>query len=382
MERRIQLLFFAIGMLVVSGIPVSAVDSYSYSFIHLSDTQYLSSMYPSTLNNTFSYLESMKNANNISAIIITGDMVNNGDQPIQWKNYVGARSLTTIPLYEIAGDEDLDEKSDNSLFDRFVGNKTDWNAAINDFVFIGIGYTEDSLSDADIAHYISIIEGNPQKFTLIAVHNYYDKNFTVSPLGESIKDNLVLKPTFVLSGHAHATTFRSGLVNNRLYVEDLTNYQEMGNFSAGKLYTVYCADGEVSKITVRDVYISPRQYLDAEIRVYDRTGVNKYPGEAENPTNNYIAPSAPIISSSPYSPHNFIDPSQIISPVPAKVFEMADVIEDTLEERYIHDTHDDNDNSQVIDPSKIISHDYRAIFQTLDRIEDHIEDQYPGPYQC
>jgi predicted MPP superfamily phosphohydrolase len=381
MKRHLPLLIFAIGMLVLSGTPVSAGDSYSYAFVHLSDVQHLSKTYPATLNQTFLSLESLKNSANISAIIITGDMVNDGDDPVQWNHYADARSLTTIPVYEIPGDEDLTDNANNPLFHKFVGNKTDWNAIIDDFVFIGIGYTENPLSDVDIAHDTSIIEGNPQKFTLIAVHNYYNKDFTVSTLGKSIKDNLVLKPTFVLSGHAHGQSFQTGLVNTVPYVVDLTNYQAEGNFSAGKLYTVYCTDGEVSKITVRNVYIAPRQYLDPEIPVYDRTGVNPYPSGAEHPANNDNVPSTPVIPSSPYSPQYFINPSQIISPVPEKMFKIADGIEDVLEERYLHDSPDENEQGEVIDPSDIIIHDYRAIFLILDIVEDHIEDTVPRQYR-
>jgi hypothetical protein len=354
MKTRIPLFVLAIGLLVVSVTPVSAADSYSYSILHISDLQALSSTHPDTLNYTFSTLESMKNMYNISAIIVTGDLVDNGGNLSQWTYYEQARSLTTIPVYEIPGNHDLNGLTDNPLFDEFVGNKTDWSAPINDFIFLGIGYTPNPLSDSEISYYKSIIEESPQKFSLIAVHNYFDENFSESRLGESIEDNLVLKPTFVLSGHAHATILHSERINNTLYVEDLTNYQADGDFSAGRLYTVYHSGAEVSKITVRDVHIFPRNYLDAEKTVYDGTGLNNYPVDPENDENNYVSPSTSIVSPSPYSPEYFIDPSQIISPVYTKVFAFADRIEDHIDDVVFSNTGGDDYMGPAVDPSQVI----------------------------
>jgi hypothetical protein len=159
-------------------------------------------------------------------------------------------------------------------------------------------------------------------------------------------------------------------------VEEMTDYQDYGDFSAGRIYTVYKTNGNVTRITMRDLYIYPDHQPGPEIPVYDISGVNGYPREAENPANNYSAPSVPAVSPSPYSPEYFTGPSQVITPPVAKVFALADGIEDTLEERYIPDVHDDNDQGQVIDPSHIIIHAYGQVYQISDRIEDRIEDRY------
>ena len=269
MYKCYALLAFIVGIIIISWAPVSASESYYYSIMHISDTQTLTEHYPSTLNFTFSYLESIKSGYNISAIIITGDLVDNGDDINQWNNYTSARSLTTIPLYEIPGNHDLEMPIGcEPFYDEFVGNPSTWSAIINDFIFIGIGYREEPLSDSDISYYTSVIEANPQKFTVIAAHNYYDRDYTMSTLGESIKDNLVLKPTIVMMGHVHGTLLRSGLVNNTSYIEDLTDYQDYGNFSAGKLYTIYVIDGNITKITVRDFYMFPLLFVSPERTIY------------------------------------------------------------------------------------------------------------------
>ncbi len=353
MNARVPFFIVVIGMLAVFGGTVSAADSYTYSIIHISDTQTLSSRYPDTLNYTFSSLESMKGNYNISAIIITGDLVDNGSNISQWTNYANARSLTTVPVFEIPGNHDLGGQAVNPLFDAFVGDKYNWNALINDFIFLGIGYSKGPLSDSQIVTGRAFIEENPQKFVLIAAHNFYDEDFSESLLGESIEQNLVLKPTFVLSGHAHATTLDSELIHNALCVEDLTNYQGDGDTSAGRMYTVYHRDGEVSKITIRDVHFFPRQYLDAEKTLYDGTGANMYPGVAEDPADDYGAPSAFTISPSPNSPGYFIDPSRIIGPVYTRVFGIADLIEDAIEYRYLHLGAEDDHGREIEPPQGI-----------------------------
>lgn len=262
MNRYIRLVTLIFSMFIICGIPASADDSYTYSIMHISDIQYLSELYPSTLNITFSFLESIKSTVNLSAIIITGDFVNDGDNVSQWTNYVNARSITTIPVYEIPGDNDA------PLYDEFVGNKAELNAVINDFYFIGIESNEESLSESEISYYTSIINAQTQKFLLIAVHDYFNQDLTLSPVGMSIKENLILKPTFVMSGHIHDSMIRSTRVNNFSYIEDLTDYQDSGDFSAGKLYTVYVDNGDVEKVTVRDAYIYPYSFFLPEHLLY------------------------------------------------------------------------------------------------------------------
>lgn len=70
------------GLLLLTIPLASALPSgtSTYSIVHLSDPQNLATYYPGTYNLTFSYLESIKSQYNISAIIITGDLVNTWDK--------------------------------------------------------------------------------------------------------------------------------------------------------------------------------------------------------------------------------------------------------------------------------------------------------------
>jgi C1A family cysteine protease/predicted MPP superfamily phosphohydrolase/uncharacterized protein affecting Mg2+/Co2+ transport len=247
---------------------------YSYSIVHISDTQKLSASYPSTLNFTFSYLESIKNEYNISGIIITGDLVDSGDNVAQWQNYAVARSLTTIPLYEVSGNHDLmGSASDYSAFDTYVGaGKRNWTADINDFLFIGIGYTRNALSESDVSQYNNLIMSKPSQIPIFATHNYFDGVIypsPLSPLGTSIKENLVVRdPTVIMCGHMHGNILQSNDYYGKTLVEDMTDYQTEGNVAAGKLYSVYKSSGQVTTITARDSSIYPSQSFGPQIIVY------------------------------------------------------------------------------------------------------------------
>jgi hypothetical protein len=247
---------------------------WSYSLVHISDTQVLSSTYPSTLNFTFSYLESQKNAYNITGIVVTGDLVNSCTNTTQWENYANARSKTTIPLFEVAGNHDINGVQNNyTAFDAYIGNgKRNWTAEIHDFLFIGIGYTRNELSDADVSMYNALIMSRPFKIPIFATHNYFDGityPTPLSPLGGSIKGELVIHdPTFIMCGHMHDNILHSGQYSGNTLVEDMTNYQSYGNYAAGKLYAVYKISDKVIRVGARDLFVYPSQSLGPVTIVY------------------------------------------------------------------------------------------------------------------
>ena len=59
-------------------------------------------------------------------------------------------------------------------------------------------------------------------------------------------------------------------------IEDLTNYQDgipdgssSANVSAGTFYTITTRNGQISKISSKIIWISPRHYFDNEHALYD-----------------------------------------------------------------------------------------------------------------
>lgn len=158
-------------------------------------------------------------------------------------------------------------------FNTYVGTgKRNWTTDINDFLFIGIGYKRNELSESDVNAYYNLINSKSSQIPLFVTHNYFDGvtyPSPLSPLGTSIKENLVIRnPTFIMCGHMHNTILNSDDYNGKTLIEDMTNYQQNGNYAAGKLYAVYKEENEVVTITARDLYIYPVQSFGPEIIVY------------------------------------------------------------------------------------------------------------------
>jgi len=277
-KNKIILLYVGIMVLfLISPPPAGASEisgQYSYSLVHISDTQKLSRNYPVTLNHTFSYLESVREEYNITAIIVTGDLVDSWDNHTQWKNYAASRSLTTIPLYEVSGNHDVNGLEKNySFYNTYIGTgKGNWNAEINDFLFIGIGYSRDALNDSEVDGYTALIESSSHRIPIIATHDYFGGvtyPSPLSPLGTSIKTGLYLRdPTIIMCGHMHGNILHSCSADGKTLIEDMTDYQDYGNFSAGKLYTIDRNAERVFRIAVRDIFLFPSQSTGPEIIVY------------------------------------------------------------------------------------------------------------------
>ncbi len=257
--------------------PATALASSNYSIVHISDTQNLATSYPETYDYTFSYLDSIKERYNISAIIITGDLVNTWNSKKEWDAYSHAIHETSIPVYVIAGNHDANEGQNYQYYTQYTGNtKNSYVTSFENFDFVGINYMARSLKPQEFAVLRTTLLNSPENFTIIATHYYMDKVGTLSPLGTDIDQQLIVKPTLVLSGHIHAEFLRDRLIGEYPVIEDLTNYQDgipggssSENISAGMFYTISTRDGQVEKISSKTIWISPQQSFGSELVLYD-----------------------------------------------------------------------------------------------------------------
>ena len=273
---------FITGLLLLIIPLASALPSgtTTYTIVHLSDTQNLATYYPDTYNFTFSYLESIKSQYNISAIIITGDLVNTWDKKSEWNVYSRARNLTDIPLYVTAGNHDTNRGKNYQYYSQYTGEqKGNYVTAINDFDFMGINYVEKSLAPQEFPTLRQAIVNGSHNFTIIATHYYMGKDGTLSTLGKDIDRQLIVQPTIILAGHMQGDLIRVKNISGYPVIEDLTDYQngEPGgpknqNYSAGTFYTVTTEDGRVVKIISETIHIFPEQSFDKRRVLYDITG--------------------------------------------------------------------------------------------------------------
>lgn len=253
----------------------------TYSIVHLSDSQNLATYYPDTYNLTFSYLESIKKQYNISAIIITGDLVNTWDKKSEWDAYSRARNLTNIPLYVTAGNHDTNRGKNYQYYCLYTcEQKGNYVTAVNDFDFVGINYVEKSLAPQEFPALRQAIANGSHNFTIIATHYYMGKDGALSPLGKDIDRQLIVQPTLILSGHVHGDLIKVKNISGYQVIEDLTDYQngEPGgflknkNYSAGTLYTVTTENGRVVKIISETIHIFREQSFDKKRILYDIIG--------------------------------------------------------------------------------------------------------------
>ena len=252
----------------------------TYSFVHISDTQNLATHYPDTYDLTFSYLESIKSQYNISAIIITGDLVNTWDKKSEWNVYSHARNMTNIPLYVTAGNHDTNWGKNYKYYSQYTGeSKGNYVTALNDFDFVGINYVDTSLSPQEFTALRQAIVNGSYNFTIIATHYYMGKDGTLSTLGKDIDRQLIVQPTIILAGHMQGDLIRVKNISGSPVIEDLTDYQngEPGvpknqNYSAGTFYTVTTEDGRVVKIISETIHIFPEQSFEKKRVLYDITG--------------------------------------------------------------------------------------------------------------
>jgi predicted MPP superfamily phosphohydrolase len=286
--------------------PVSSVPSgrnVTYSLVHLSDTQNLDTRFPDSYNLTFSYLDSLKESENITAIIITGDLVNTGNSRSEWDTYSRARNHTSIPVFTIAGNHDTNYGKNYDQY-SFHTNEPEVNyvSSIGDLDFIGINYMDTSFPADEFSRLRANLTRSSRTFAIIATHYYMDKDGKLSPLGEDIDRNLIVKPSLVLMGHMHADFIKQRTVGGFPVIADMTNYQDgvpggiTGmNYSAGTLYTITSVNGQTETITARVIHISPSPSFEEGMTVFSRDSAHPLPADS-TPVNGTPASAVSICS--------------------------------------------------------------------------------------
>ena len=248
-----------------------------YSLVHLSDTQNLASFHPEVYNHTFSYLESIKDVQNISAIIITGDLVNTYDNETEWNAYRNAINKTSIPVYATAGNHDTAYGLVYSFFSQYTGNTKPYSVtSLNDFNLVSIDYSIVSLASHEFQSLREKMDQYPHSFTLIATHHYMEPDGSLSLVGEDIDKELIRYPTLVMAGHRHVQSISTHIVDQYPVIVDIANYQDgdsqgknRTDHSAGTLFTVTSRNGVVEKISSRVIRIFPDPVIGQEHVVYE-----------------------------------------------------------------------------------------------------------------
>jgi predicted MPP superfamily phosphohydrolase len=255
-------------------------NTVTYAFVHISDTQNLATAYPETYDLTFSSIESLKESRNISAVIITGDVVNTWDDTREWDAYRHARNLTTIPVYGIAGNHDTGNGNHYQYYTAYTGMPGEnYVTTVGDFDLVGINYAGTTYPATEFFRLRGLLAAGSRPNAIVATHYYMDGAGALSPLGKDIDRYLIVRPTLILMGHMHADFIRQRTVDGFPTVADMTNYQDGvpggrtgRNVSAGTLYTITSVSGRVETIRARVIYIYPVLSFGEEMTVFPPHG--------------------------------------------------------------------------------------------------------------
>lgn len=257
----------------------------TYSIIHLSDTQNLATKYPGTYNYTFQFLESNKEKYNISAIIITGDLVNTYDSKNEWEAYANAINKTSIPIYVTAGNHDTNYGKDDRYYSINTGNTDRYSiTTINDFNLVTIPYVKKSIPSKDFMDMRNILNKSSHSMTIIATHYYMDKDGILSQLGKDIRKKVVQGPTIIMAGHKRAHFIKIDQNDTFPVIQEITNFQNGVNgptgkdYSAGTLFTIHARNGTILNISARTIVIYPEQNLGPEQIIYSFDSSQIKPG--------------------------------------------------------------------------------------------------------
>ena len=250
----------------------------TYSFVHISDTQNLATRYPDTYNLTFSSLESMKKPFNVSAIIITGDLVNGWDRTNEWEAYVRARNLTTIPVYDTAGNHDTSGGNEYRFYMAYTGMpRENYVTSIGDLDLVGINYAGRTYPEEEFLRLRTLLDGSLRSNAIIATHYYMNEDGAPSLLGDDIDRYLIRKPALILTGHMHGDFITDKTISGIPVMAEMTNYQDGipggssgQNYAAGTLYTMTSGNGHVERITARVIHLYPVQPPEPEVIVFAR----------------------------------------------------------------------------------------------------------------
>ncbi len=247
---------------MVLNFPTGTQPTLLYSFVHLTDTQTLSERYPETLNSVFLYMEQVRIEYNIKRIFVTGDLVENFRQTVEWRNFLNAKSLTSVEVDCLAGNHDNDSGRNSAYYDRYIGaDKQFYFSVLDDFLILLVSWprqlsdSSNMLNQTTAAYFNNILDSYPSKIPVFATHYFSDGkgfNYRLTALGQQLL-NLARIPVLVLMGHVHESWAYTRNFRGRTIYEFNTNYQG-ANTSYVRIFSIYSD----STIQVREIRVEPR----------------------------------------------------------------------------------------------------------------------------
>ncbi len=199
-----------------------------FSVVWLADTQTMSYYnYPGALERMGQWIAQERVNRNICYVVQTGDAVDEGWIPKQWKNfdqlYNGFRDI--LPYFPIAGNHDVGIKWHGygpylarpyvrsiPRYNSFEGGRAifaTFSAGGTDFVLLGAGWE----SELDAVGWMNdVLSRYPDRVAILLFHAYINVDGTFTNIGQQMFDQVVSKHPnvrLVLCGHVRGTGYRA-----------------------------------------------------------------------------------------------------------------------------------------------------------------------------
>ncbi|MDQ6420720.1 lamin tail domain-containing protein [Paenibacillus sp. LHD-117] len=223
-------------LMVQDEVPVSN-DSYDFSFVWMSDTQYYSETYFTYYRDNVHWIKNNLDEQKIKYVIHTGDIVDESDKLYQWEE--ADRNMKVlddakIPYGVLAGNHDVDHQKgsyddywkwfgENRFVDQptfggsyknNMGHYDLISAGGNDFIIVYMGW---GLADEEIDWMNEVVKAHPNRKAILAFHEYLLVSGNRAPIADKVYEKVVLpnKNVFAtLSGHYHDAELKTDEIDD------------------------------------------------------------------------------------------------------------------------------------------------------------------------
>ncbi|GAA0835786.1 hypothetical protein GCM10008915_22830 [Bifidobacterium pullorum subsp. gallinarum] len=273
---------------------------YDYTFVWVSDTQFLTELYPHIQQKQFDWIVDSMDNMNIKYLFHTGDIVNDPTAQYQWERadrYMNMLENANLPHGVLAGNHDVGSYDwDYTTYSQYFGEDRYKNqpyyggsykdnrghydlisAEGNDYIMMYMGW---GVEDEDIKWMNEVLADYPDRIAFLNFHDYMLANGTRSGVGNKLyKEVVVPNPNVVavLSGHyTGASLLKNELDDDGDGTPDRTVYQMLADYQghadggSGYLRLLHF-DKESNQIYVNTY--SP--YLD-KYNYYTNPGVDEF----------------------------------------------------------------------------------------------------------
>ena len=265
-----------------------------FTLAWISDTQLYSESYPEIFLSMTQWLADNREAENLQALIHTGDVVNNRKSSGQWANAVEAMGKLNMPYLIAPGNHDVWTPETNyAYFSEHFGVSNDpdtvtWEGGKGQYRLIDAGGMELLLltlgygaDDQGVDWANSVLRQYPERYAVVGFHSYMHDTGALTTIGKTLFERIVVpnpNVRLVLCGHHHAAGKRiseldddgDGTADRTVY-QLLADYQDAPKGGGGfiRLLTFEPAAGKIRVHTYSPYLDQTSFYEDPETDTFD-----------------------------------------------------------------------------------------------------------------